>query len=152
MAEDKAITEIKQANEEKPHKIWNGALRMVKGESTAKLIENFTAEMTLVAEGLCEDQSKLRREAEQARSENDRRFQRLESKIDMVESSLDQEKETHDRDLTELRERLAYLEKKIPREASRSKKKEHSRVRELTWLIAVAGAVAIIILVIVKFL
>ena len=45
-------------------KFWNGALKLVKGENTAKLIEDFTAEMTLVAEGLCEDQSKLRREVD----------------------------------------------------------------------------------------
>ena len=151
MSENDIITESTKT-ENKPKKIWNGALRMVKGENTAKLIEDFTAEMTLVAEGLCEDQSKIRREAEQMQKEEDRRFQRLESKIDMVESTLDQEKEAHDRDLTELRERLAYLEKKIPREASKTKKKERSRIRDLTWLIAIAGAVAIIIIVILKFL
>ena len=53
MAEEKTKTLT-----EKPKKLWDGALRMVKGENTASLIEQFTSEMTLVAEGLCEDQSK----------------------------------------------------------------------------------------------
>ena len=35
-----------------PKKLWDGALKMVKGENTAQLVEQFTAEMTLVAEGL----------------------------------------------------------------------------------------------------
>ena len=43
-------------------KLWDGALKMVKGENTTQLIEQFTAEMTLVAEGLCEDQNKLRKD------------------------------------------------------------------------------------------
>ena len=46
----------------KPKKIWNDALKMVKGEDSTQLIESFTAEMTLVAEGLCEDQNRLRGE------------------------------------------------------------------------------------------
>ncbi len=151
MSEKKEITEqIKTA--EKPRRFLNGALRMVKGDNTAKLIENFTSEMTLVAEGLCEDQSKLRRETEQARTEEDRRFQKLESKIDLIETTVDQEKEFHDRDLTEIRERLAYLEKKIPREASKAKKKDRNRIRDITWLIAVSGAVAVIVIIILKFL
>ena len=151
MSENREISE-QVKTEEKPRRFLSGALRMVKGENTAKLIESFTSEMTLVAEGLCEDQSKIRREAEQARTEEDRRFQRMESKIDLIETTVDQEKETHDRDLTELRERLAYLEKRIPREASKAKKKDRNRIRDLTWLIAVAGAVAIIVIVILKFL
>ena len=44
MEEEKTLTE-------KPKKLWDGALKMVKGENTHQLIEQFTAEMTLVAEG-----------------------------------------------------------------------------------------------------
>ena len=48
MTEEKTLTE-------KPKKtLWDGALKMVKGENTNQLIEQFTAEMNLVAEGLCE--------------------------------------------------------------------------------------------------
>ena len=65
MEEEKTITE-------KPKKLWNGALKMVKGENTTQLIEQFTSEMTLVAGGLCEDQSKRRREVDGMITEEDR--------------------------------------------------------------------------------
>ena len=138
--------------EEKPKKIWNGALKLVRGDSTAKLIENFTAAMTLVAEGLCEDQSKLRREVEHSQNEEDRRIQRLETKIDMVDSSLDEERTAHDQALTELRTRLAALEKKAAKEPARKGKGDRNRIRDLTWLIGVAGTVIIVILLIRHFL
>ena len=49
--------------EEKMNKpsIWNQALKAVKGDSMNEMVEQFTQEMTLVAEGLCEDQARLRR-------------------------------------------------------------------------------------------
>ena len=68
--------------EEKTNKpsLWNQALKVVKGDSTTELVEQFTQEMTLVAEGLCEDQARLRRvvdglikegEGQRAKSEQD---------------------------------------------------------------------------------
>ena len=51
MEEEKTLAEKPQ----KKPTLWDGALKMVKGENTNQLIEQFTAEMTLVAEGLCED-------------------------------------------------------------------------------------------------
>ena len=153
MSENTSLSERTQTQvAEKPKTIFSGALKMVKGESTAKLIEDFTAEMTLVAEDLCEDQSKLRREVDHAATEQDRRIQRLESKIDMVDSALDEERSEHDRTLTELRNRLAVLEKKSAKEPARGKKGERNRIRDLTWLIGVAGTVVILILVIRHFL
>ena len=105
MTEEKTLTE-------KPKKtLWDGALKMVKGENTNQLIEQFTAEMALVAEGLCEDQTKLRREVDDLTIQEDRRIQKLESRIDLLESSLDEERKAHDKDVTELRNRLSPLEK-----------------------------------------
>ncbi len=150
MAEEKMLAEQK-VTEEKPRRIWNGALKMVKGENTAKLVEDFTAEMTLVAEGLCEDQSKLRREVDQMMTEEDRRIQRLESRIDLTESALDEEKGNHDRDLTEMRNRLAALEKKAVREPVKEKRKNGNIVRDLTWLVGIAGASWIIVTILNKF-
>ena len=80
-------------------------------------------------------------------------IQCLESKIDMVDSSLDEEKTAHDEALTELRNRLAALEKKAAKEPGKKDKKgERNRIRDLTWLIGVAGTVVIIILLIRHFL
>ena len=150
MAEEKMLAEQK-VTEEKPRRIWNGALKMVKGENTAKLVEDFTAEMTLVAEGLCEDQSKLRREVDQMMTEEDRRIQRLESRIDLTESALDEEKGNHDRDLTEMRNRLEKKKKKAVREPVKEKRKNGNIVRDLTWLVGIAGASWIIVTILNKF-
>ena len=153
MSENTSLSERRETQvAEKPKTIFSGALKKVKGESTAKLIEDFTAEMTLVAEGLCEDQSKLRQEVDHAAIEQDRRIQRLESKIDSVDSALDEERAEHDRSLTELRNRLAALEKKTAKEPAKGKKGDRNRIRDLTWLIGVAGTVIIIILLIRHFL
>jgi predicted nuclease with TOPRIM domain len=154
MSEERALseqTEPVQPAEKPKESFWNGALKKVKGESTARLIENFTAEMTLVAEGLWEDQSKLRRENDQMASETDRRIQRLESKIDNTDSALDEERTAHDQALTELRTRLAALEKKNAKEAGKGKK-DRNLIRDLTWLIGVAGIVIVAILLVKHFL
>ena len=50
--------------QKKPRTLWESALKVVKGDSTEQLVEQFTAEMTLVAEGLYDDQARLKREVE----------------------------------------------------------------------------------------
>ena len=144
MEEEKTITE-------KPKKLWNGALKMVKGENTTQLIEQFTSEMTLVAEGLCEDQSKLRKEVDSMITEEYKQVQKLQTRIDQLETSLDEERRAHDRDLTELRTRLAALEKKLPKEAPKEKKKAGNIIRDATWLVAIAAGAWVIVTIINKF-
>lgn len=135
---------------EKPKKttLWDGALKMVKGENTNQLIEQFTAEMTLVAEGLCEDQTKLRREVDDMMTQEDRRIQKLESRIDLLESSLEEEKKAHDRDVTELRNRLAPLERQASKTPVKEKKRSGSIIRDLTWLVGIAAAAWVIVTII----
>ena len=142
MSEEKTLTE-------KPKKtLWDGALKMVKGENTNQLIEQFTAEMTLVAEGLCEDQTKLRREVDNMTTQEDRRIQKLESRIDLLETSLDEEKKAHDKDVTELRSRLSTLEKQAAKAPAKEKKKAGTIIRDLTWLVGIAAAAWVIVTVI----
>ena len=142
MTEEKTLTE-------KPKKtLWDGALKMVKGENTNQLIEQFTAEMTLVAEGLCEDQTKLRREVDDLTIQEDRRIQKLESRIDLLESSLDEERKAHDKDVTELRNRLSTLEKQAAKAPAKEKRKAGTIIRDLTWLVGIAAAAWVIVTVI----
>ena len=142
MSEEKTLTE-------KPKKtLWDGALKMVKGENTNQLIEQFTAEMTLVAEGLCEDQTKLRREVDNMTTQEDRRIQKLESRIDLLETSLDEERKGHDKDVTELRNRLSTLEKQAAKAPAKEKRKAGTIIRELTWLVGIAAAAWVIVTVI----
>ena len=146
MTEENTLTE-----KTKKTTLWDGALKMVKGENTNQLIEQFTAEMTLVAEGLCEDQTKLRKEVDQMMNEEDARVQKLDGRISMLESSLDEERDAHDRDLTELRTRLAALEKKLPKETTKEKKRAGSVIRDATWLVAIAAGAWVIVTIINKF-
>ena len=142
MSEEKTLTE-------KPKKtLWDGALKMVKGENTNQLIEQFTAEMTLVAEGLCEDQTKLRREVDNMTTQQDRRIQKLESRIDLLETSLDEERKAHDKDVTELRNRLSTLEKQAAKAPSKEKRKAGTIIRDLTWLVGIAATAWVIVTVI----
>ena len=137
---------------EKPKKLWDGALKMVRGENTAQLIENFTAEMTLVAEGLCEDQTTLRREVDKMMTEEDRRIQSLQSKIDETETLLEEERRAHDRDVTELRNRLAALEKKANSKPAKDKGRKGNIIKDLTILVAIAAAAWVIVTLVNKLL
>lgn len=142
MPEEKTLTE-------KPKKtLWDGALKMVKGENTNQLIEQFTAEMTLVAEGLCEDQTKLRREVDNITTQEDRRIQKLESRIDLLETSLEEERKAHDKFVTELRNRLSPLEKQAAKAPAKEKRKAGTIIRDLTWLVGIAAAAWVIVTVI----
>ena len=143
MTDEKTLTE-------KPKKttLWDGALKMVKGEDTNQLIEQFTAEMTLVAEGLCEDQTKLRREVDGMMTQEDQRIQKLESRIELLETTLEEERKAHDRDLTELRGRLSPLEKQASKPSVKEKKKVGGIVRDLTWLVGIAAAAWVIVTII----
>ena len=130
---------------DKPKKLWNGALKMVKGENTNQLMEQFTSEMTLVAEGLCEDQTRLRREVDGMMTDEDRRIQKLDSRIAVMESTLEEERAAHDRDMTEMRNRLAALEKKAAKEPAKEKKKGGTLIRDLTVLVGIAAAAWVIV-------
>ena len=147
---EKNIIEEKPA--EKPKKIWDGALKMVRGENTAQLIENFTAEMTLVAEGLCEDQSTLRREVDRMMTQEDRRIQTLQSQIEAAETTLEEERTAHDRDVTELRNRIAALEKKTNARPAKERTRRGNIIRDLTVLVAIAASAWVIVTLLNKLL
>lgn len=150
MSEKNELTQ-NAATAEKPKKIWDGALKMVRGENTAQLIENFTAEMTLVAEGLCEDQSTLRREVDKMFTEEDRRIQALQTQVDAAETSLEEERRAHDRDVTELRNRLAALEKQASQKPAKEKTRKGNIIRDLTILVTIAAGAWVIVTMINKF-
>ena len=147
MEEEKTLAEKPQ----KKPTLWDGALKMVKGENTNQLIEQFTAEMTLVAEGLCEDQTRLRREVDDMTTQEDRRIQKLESRIDLLETTLEQERKEHDRTVTELRNRLSPLEKQAAKAPVKEKKKAPGIIQGLTLMVSIAAAAWVIVTVINKF-
>ena len=103
--------------EEKTNKpsLWNQALKVVKGDSTTELVEQFTQEMTLVAEGLCEDQARLRRAVDGLLKESEGQRNRSEQDYqELVRQLAEHQKETKTR-LDELARRISALEKPAER-------------------------------------
>lgn len=125
MSEEKAVS--------KPKQLWNSALRAVKGDSATQMVEEFTAEMTLVAEGLCEDQARLRQAVEELRREDDRNAQRMTSEVQALETALQENQRDTERRLDALASRLAALEGK----AVRRKGKEKNWLGQVTLLAAI---------------
>jgi predicted RNase H-like nuclease (RuvC/YqgF family) len=106
--------------------------------------------MTLVAEGLCEDQTKLRREVDGLMTQEDKRIQKLESTINLLETSLEEERKNHDQDVTELRNRVSQLEKQA-KVTAKDKKKSRTIIRDLTWLVGIAAAAWVVVTIINAF-
>lgn len=100
-----------QKNVSKPMQLWNSAVKAVKGENTGALVEEFTAEMTLVAEGLCEDQARLRQKVEEIRRDVDAEVQTLHSEQAAMESTIRENQRDMDRRLDEIERRLTQMEK-----------------------------------------
>ena len=120
------LTEEK--NQTKPS-LWNQALKAVKGDATSELVEQFTQEMTLVAEGLCEDQARLRKavdglmhETEGQRSKAEQEARELERLLNELEQDthrrLDEQEKENKRRLEEITRRIAALEKPAPKPKS----------------------------------
>ena len=121
-----------------PRRMLDSALRMVKGDNTTQLMEQFTAEMTLVAEGLCEDQSKLRAEAENLGRELDRRTQHIESEQQAQETALRETQQALERRLDALESRAAALEEQL---RARQKPDRPPRQKLLSQLTVLVGIV-----------
>lgn len=138
-----------------PKKFWDNALRTVKGENTTQLIEQFTSEMTLVAEGLYEDQGKLHQKMEEMESSSDRDMQSVRNNYLSLESELsDMQSQTADK-FADIYTRLQNLEKKVAdnsaKESGKNEKKHDSFMRQLTVIVALVAGAAVIIAIISLF-
>ena len=133
-----------QKTPSRPRQLWNSALKVVKGDSTEQLIEEFTSEMTLVAEGLCDDQGRLRKEVELLRTEQDQTAQRLKSEQEAQETTLLETQRDIDRRLDDITHRLSAIEAKLnakPPKEKESSKKQQNLISQLTVLVSIiAGA------------
>lgn len=110
--------------EEKTNKpsLWTQALKVVKGDSTKDLVEQLTQEMTLVAEGLCEDQARLRKAVDGLIQEAESQTQKAEQDYQDVLQQLEESQKENKARLDELSRRIAALEKP----AAKVKKKKFS--------------------------
>lgn len=115
MTEEKTVS--------KPKQLWNNALRAVKGDNTNQLVEDFTSEMTLVAEGLCEDQARLRKAVEDLTLESDRGIQRTRSEVQALETTIQETQRDLDRRMDELSRRMDAFESREKALAARKPEK-----------------------------
>ena len=141
-----------EKNVSKPRQLWNSAVKAVKGGSSEQLIETFTSEMTLVAEGLCEDQQALRKELAQVRETAEKLDQRMENEQDVLDTTLRENQKELDRRLDELTHRIAALEMKASRqEKAPAKTKEKNWLSQATLLASIIAGAWIIVTVLNLF-
>lgn len=115
----------------------NGVLSPLKGRDVGQMVEEFTSEMTLVAEGLSEDQARLQE-----------RVERLKAEHTQLEAHLQDQLHDAQVDAQELREQLAALSKRLDKaeKAAADKKLKKAEglsavLRQATWLVGIlAGA------------
>lgn len=144
MSEDKNVS--------KPRQLWDSAVKAVKGGSTEQLVETFTSEMTLVAEGLCEDQNNLRKELAQVREMAEKLEQRADNEQEVLDTTLRENQKDIDRRLDELTHRIAALEVKITRrDKEEPRKKDMGIISQLTVLAAIVAGAWIIVTVLNLF-
>ena len=108
-----------EKNISKPLQLWNQAVKAVKGDTAGQMVEQFTAEMTLVAEGLCEDQARLRKSVEDLARMQERSGQSLSSEIAALENTMREHQRDTDRRLEELYRRLNAMEGKKKKESGK---------------------------------
>lgn len=120
----------------KPKELITQAVNAMKGPSVEALIEDFTSEMTLVAEGLCEDQQRLRKELEQLKAALQEGQAQALARVERLENRLDQWERETDARLRELQARQAEAERKLAKTKPKS-----SLLSQATLLAAIlAGA------------
>lgn len=141
-----------EKNVSKPRQLWNSAVKAVKGGNSEQLIETFTSEMTLVAEGLCEDQQALRKELAQVRETAEKLDQRMENEQEVLDTTLRENQKELDRRLDELTHRIAALEMKASRqEKTPAKTKEKNWLSQATLLASIIAGAWIIVTVLNLF-
>lgn len=118
----------------------SSALSPLKSKDVSQMVEGFTAEMTLVAEGLSEDQLRLQQQQN-----------RMDGQLTEMEDALGQaRKEIRDlqKEMTDLQERLEKAEKAMKEKKLKKSERLTGLLRQATWLVGIgAGAWVIITLI-----
>ncbi|MBQ7656872.1 MAG: hypothetical protein IJI53_01600 [Clostridia bacterium] len=124
-----------------------GVFNPLKGKDLSQLVEDFTSEMTLVAEGLSEDQQKLFQETDKLSAQQTELEQRL------LDGLHDAEVENKDlrKEVQSLTARLDKAEKLISEKKLKKSDGIASILRQATWLVAIFSAAWVIVTIIRAF-
>ena len=129
----------------RPGVYLSGALRSLKGRDMDTLIEEFTTDMTLVMEGLSDDQERLGARNEVLAQQCERALAAAEALTQRV-AEQGRAQEAQERKITALEKRTHELDRKL---AERSPK--DGLIRRLTWLAGLC-IVAMLLLTVIKLL
>ncbi len=124
-----------------------GVFNPLKGKDLNQLVEDFTSEMTLVAEGLSEDQQKLFRETDKLSAQQTELEQRL---LDGLHDADVENKELR-KEVRDLTARLDKAEKALSERKSKKSDGLVSIIRQATWLVAIFSAAWVIVTIIKAF-
>lgn len=122
----------------------NGVLSPLKGKDVGQMVEEFTSEMTMVAEGLSEDQEKLARETDRLSA------QQTELEQKMLDGFHDQDVTADEmrREIDTLKSRLDKAEKLLREKKEKKSEGLAGILRQATYLVAIgAGAWVIVTLI-----
>ena len=124
----------------------SGVLSPLKGKDMGQMVEEFTSEMTLVAEGLSEDQHKLSQETERLSTMQTELEQRM---LDGFHDAGVTHDETRS-EIKDLRSRLERIEKQLDKKELKTKKSDGitGMLRQATWLVAIASGAWIVVTII----
>ena len=111
----------------------NGVLSPLKCKDTGQLVEEFTSEMTLVAEGLSEDQEKLRQDQEKLAAQQTLMEQNLLDQLHDAQVTMHEMQQ----EIDGLRRRLEKDEKTIGEKKIKKVEGFTGLLRQATWLAAV---------------
>ena len=125
----------------------NGVLSPLKGKDIGQLVEDFTAEMTLVIEGMSEDQTKLAQDTQRLSA------QQTELEQHMLDGFHDAETSENElrKEITSLKNRLDKAEKQLQEKKGKHSEGLASILRQATWLAAIIAGAWIIVTVINLF-
>lgn len=122
----------------------------IKKDQTGELIEAFTSEMTLVAEGLVDDQARLRHEVKEIGNEQTRLERRINEVYELSDGSLRTSVRALDDRIKSIEKRLDGIEKRLDAAANavkdkKEKLKEKSVISQLIILASIICGSMIII-------
>ena len=125
----------------------NGVLSPLKGKDVGQLVEDFTAEMTLVIEGMSEDQSKLAQDTQRLSAQQTELEQHL---LDGFHDAETSENELR-KESTSLKNRLDKTEKMLQEKKGKRTEGLAGVLRQATWLVGIIAVAWIIVTIINLF-
>ena len=133
---------------------FGNALSTVKGKDLAAMVEDFSSEMTLVAEGLSDDQAKLHELCQSVAAQQTMDREELSVAIDQVSDAVASANDrigTLETGIEKLQKSLTNLEKKTEEQKKKKLDTLSGLIRQLTILVGVAGGAWIIVTVLNLF-